>query len=127
MRTIRVLLASRPKMLSEVIADLIARQTDMEVVGEVLDPIELLLAARATSVDVVIVTPLEAEPEPRICRHLLLEHPHLRIVTMPAKGNTALLYRSDAPTQRIVEPSGEAIVAAIRQSMNQINREQTHD
>ncbi len=57
---IKVLLASRPKLLSEVIRYLVARQPDMEVMGEVLDPIELLLAVKSTSADVVIVTPLPA-------------------------------------------------------------------
>lgn len=35
---IKVLLASRPKLLSEVIRYLVSRQPDMEVVSEVLDP-----------------------------------------------------------------------------------------
>jgi len=45
---IKVLLASRPKLLSEVIRYLVASQADMEVMGEVLNPIELLLAVKAT-------------------------------------------------------------------------------
>jgi hypothetical protein len=47
----------------------------MMMVGEVVDPIKLLNATRETAVDVVIVTPLKANGEPKICSHLLAEHP----------------------------------------------------
>ena len=82
---------------------MIERQPDMEVLGEVLDHIDRLFVARATPVDVVIVAPLEANGEPRICRHLLEEHPHLKIVTVSAKGVAAYLYESDSRKQRIDE------------------------
>jgi DNA-binding NarL/FixJ family response regulator len=120
MRKIKVLLASRPKMLSEVISNMIAHQPDMEVVGEVLDPIELLLAVRATKVDVVIVTPLDSEGEPRICIHLLAEHPQLKIVALSAKGEAAFLYESGSHKRRIDEPSEQSILGAIRESLYSI-------
>ena len=113
----RILLSSRPKLLSEVIRDLIEHQSDMKVVGEVIDPIELLRAAGETAVDVVIVTPLEANGEPRICRHLLASFPPLKVVTLSAKGETAYLYQSALPRLRIDEPSGQSILGAIREAL----------
>jgi DNA-binding NarL/FixJ family response regulator len=92
----------------------------MEVVGEVLDPIELLFAARATPADAVIVTPLDSKGEPRICRHLLAEHPQLRIVTLSAKGEAAFLYESNSRKKRIDEPCARSILGAIRESMRSI-------
>lgn len=89
----------------------------MEVIGEVVDPIDLLLVARTTPVDVVIITPLEANGEPRICRHLLREHPHLKIVAVSAKAEAACLYQSGSSKQRIDEPSQPAILGAIRESI----------
>jgi len=120
MRKIKVLLASRPKMLSDVIRNMVTRQPDMEVIGEVLDPIELLLTARARPVDVVIVTPLDSEGEPPICRHLLEEHPQLKIVTLSAKSETAFLYESGSRKKRIDEPSEPSILGAIREAMHPI-------
>jgi DNA-binding NarL/FixJ family response regulator len=117
MQKIKVLLASRPKMLSDVVRNMVARQPDMEVIGEVLDPIELLLTAKARPVDVVIVTPLDSEGEPKICRHLLAEHPLLKIVALSAKGEAAFLYESNSRKKRIDEPSEESILGAIRESM----------
>ena len=117
MKKIKVLLSSRPKLLSEVIRNLVEHQPDMEVVGEVIDPIEILRAARATLVDAVIVTPLAANGEPKICRYLLVEYPTLKVVTLSAKGEAAYLYQSTAPRLRIDEPSGQSILDAIREAV----------
>ena len=117
MEKIKVLLSSRPKLLSEVIRYLIEHQPDMEVVGEVLDPLQLLTVSRKTVVDVVIITPLKANGEPKICHQLLAEHPLLIIVTQSSKGDVAYLYQSGMDKQRIDEPSGPSILIAIRASL----------
>jgi len=111
------MLSSRPKMLSEVIRSMVEHQPDMEVVGEVIDPIELLIAAKAMLVDVVIISPLKANGVPRICSQLLGEHPLLKIMTLSAEGESAFFYQSDTPKMRIDEPSEQAILNAIRKSM----------
>jgi len=117
---IKVLLASRPKMLSEVIRYMVERQPDMEVVSEVLDPIELVLAVKATNAEVIIVTPLPANGEPQICTQLLAMYPHLKIVTQSAKGEAAYLYQSGADKTRIDEPSEQSMLGAIRESLRSI-------
>jgi DNA-binding NarL/FixJ family response regulator len=117
LQKIRVLLASRPKLLSEVIRYLIERQPDMLVVSEVLDPLQLLLVVKSTNADVVIVTPLEANGEPHICSQLLSEYPPLVIVTQSSEGEAAYLYRLGVPKKRINEPSEQSIVGAIREAM----------
>ena len=116
MRKIKVMLASRPKMISDVIRNIIARQPDMMMVGEVIDPIRLLYATNETSVDVVIVTPLNSNGEPKICSYLLAEHPNLKVVTLSAKAEAAYLYQSGIPRLRIDEPSADTIVDIIRKS-----------
>ena len=114
---IRVLLASRPKLLSEVLRYMLARQPDMEVISEVLDPIELLLAVQATSAEVVIVTPLPANGDPHICVQLLAAYPQLKIVTQSAKGEAAYLYQSGSPKMLIEEPSEHSMLGAIREAL----------
>ena len=117
MRKIKVMLASRPKMISDVIRNIIERQPDMMMVGDVIDPIKLLFATREIPVDVVIVTPLKANGEPRICSHLLAEHPRLKVVTLSANGEAAYLYQSGIPRLRIDEPSGQSLLGAIRETL----------
>ena len=112
-KRIKVLLASRPKFLSEVIRNMIAHQPDMIMVGDVIDPIKLLHAARRTSVDMVIVTPLKANGMPNMCSRMLAEHPRLKIVTLSSKGEAAYLYHSGAGKQRSEELSGQLIFGNI--------------
>lgn len=117
MNIIKVMLSSRPKLLSEVIRNMITHQPDMVVVGEVLDPLQLLYATKQTVVDAVIITPLKANGEPKICRQLLLEHPHLKIVTLSDKGEAAHLYQAGFAKQRIEEPSAQSVLMAIREAL----------
>ena len=116
MRKIRVMLASRPQMISDVIKNIIERQPDMLMIGEVIDPIKLLFATKETEVDVVIVTPLKADGEPKICSHLLAEHPRLKVITLSSKGEAAYLYQSGIPRLRIDEPCDQSIIGAIREA-----------
>jgi DNA-binding NarL/FixJ family response regulator len=118
MKKIKVLLSSRPKLLSEVIRFLIEHQPDMEIVGEVLDPLQLLHASRQAAVDVVIITPLKANGEPKICHLLLTEHPLLKIVTQSANGEAAYLYQAGVDKKRIEEPSGHSILGVIREALS---------
>jgi len=117
MRKIKVMLASRPKMISEVIRNMIEQQPDMLMVGEVIDPIKLLFASKETEVDVVIVTPLKADGEPKICSHLLAEHPRLKVVTLSSEGEAAYLYQAGIPRLRIDEPCRQSIIGAIREAL----------
>jgi DNA-binding NarL/FixJ family response regulator len=119
MQKIKKILASRPKMLSDVFRNMIEHQSDMVVVGEVIDPIELLNISKDTAVDVVIVTPLKSNGEPKICSHLLLEYLLLKVVTLSAKGELTYLYQSELPRLCINEPSAQAILGAIRDSLRQ--------
>ena len=123
MRKIKVLLASRPKILSEVLRTVVGQQPDMEVQGEVCDPIELLFIAHAMHVDAIIVTPLEAREEPSICRHLFEGHPHLKIVTVSAKGDSTCLYQLGREKKLFKQASWQLILDAIRESINQNAKE----
>jgi len=117
MQKIKVMLASRPKMLSDVIRYIIEKQFDMIMVGNVIDPIKLLSAIRETAVDAVIMTPIKANGEPKICSHLLAQHFQLKIVTLSAKGDAAYLYQKGSPKLRLHDPTGIAILGAIREAL----------
>ena len=120
MKKIKVMLSSRPKMLSDVIRNIIKRQPDMILVGEVIDPIKLLFASRETAVDVVIVTPLKTDGVPRICSHLLAEHPHLKILTLSETGKSGFLYQSDCEKRYINNPSEQSILCVIREGASSL-------
>ena len=113
MKKIRILLANRPRMLREVVREIIEAQPDMEVVGEVLNPVDLLVAVRATEADAVILA-LEGSEEPGLTSHLSAEYPKLTILGLPARGKTAFVRPG---RQEIVEPTGPKILEALRQAI----------
>ena len=117
MRKIKVVLAIRPRMLSEVVRHAVERQPDMEVVSELIDPIGLLLALRATEAEVVITTTGDSDREPGIGSSLRAAYPRLKIVALSAMGDTAFLYESGSPKQRIDDVGEESMLGAIREFM----------
>ena len=116
MHKIKVMLASRPKILSEVIRNIIEKQIDMDLVGEVVDPIHLLFATREIIADVIIVSPLETNGKPKICEHLLAEHPQLKIIVIVAKGKLAHVYQAGSTDKSINDPSADTIIKVIRET-----------
>ncbi|MBN2103261.1 hypothetical protein JW835_04385 [bacterium] len=119
MPKINVMLSSRPKLLSEVIRNLIERQPDMKVAGEVIDPIELILALRITPADVVIITPLKANGDPRICGQLLREHPRLKVLILTPESEMVYVYQSGFDRIRIEKPSEQTILDIIMNTKEQ--------
>jgi DNA-binding NarL/FixJ family response regulator len=114
MAKIKVLLASQPKLLSDVIRNLIARQLDMEIIGEVTDPLKLLITTADKFADAVIITPLKANGEPRLCSRLLAAHPALKIITLDIDTDTAYLYRLNHDRMRFETPTGLAVLNILR-------------
>jgi DNA-binding NarL/FixJ family response regulator len=92
------------------------------VVGEVINPLELIFALRETPVDVVIITPLKANGEPRICIQLLKEHPRLRILILTEESEAVYIFQSGSPRKRIERPSEQTIIDVIRESLRLVTR-----
>ncbi len=114
MSKINVMFSSRPKLISDVLRNLIERQPDMKVAGEIIDPIELIFALRETPVDVVIITPHKANGYPRICRQLLKEYPLLRILILTSESQSVYIFQSGVKREHIEKPTEQIILNAIR-------------
>lgn len=117
MRKIKVLLAIRPRMLSEVVRHTVGQQPDMEVVGELIDPIGQWRALRVTEAEVVIITPPDSDSEPGLGSTLLVAYPHLKIMALSATSDTAVLYEAGSLKQRIDNVGEESMLGAIRAFM----------
>lgn len=116
MKKIRVLLANRPRMMREVVRKTIEHQEDMKVVGEVLDPLGLLMAVRKTGADVVILA-LKGSEEPGLCSHLLAEYPNLTILGLAPQGESAFIDQLRPHRQEISDPSEANILSALRHAI----------
>ena len=114
MKKIRILLANnRPRIMREVMKQLIERQPDMEIVAEVLDLLTLSRVAEEAAVDVIIVA-LEDSDALRLGRQLLAERPEMAILALAAKGNAAFIEQVRLGRREIAEPSEASILSALR-------------
>ena len=104
-------------MLRELLKELICRQADMEVVGEALDPLEVLYAVRQTEADVVVTT-LPESGEAGISSHLLAEYPQLLVLALAPDGNGAVLYRQVLVKEVLPSTANDALLSVVRQAAN---------
>ena len=115
-RPIRVLLANSPQALRTRLARLLRLQSDIEVVGTVLDPIGLLSAVEETQAAVVVVTLPASGEMPGFCSHLFYEYPQLLILALSATQSRAYVYRQVITVEPLAGTSDEDILTAVRQA-----------
>jgi DNA-binding NarL/FixJ family response regulator len=114
MKKIRILLANnRPRMMREVMRQLIECQPDMEIVAEVLDLSALSRIAEETAADAIIVA-LEDSNALRLGRQLLAERPEMALLALAAKGDAAFIEQVRLGHREIAEPSQANILSALR-------------
>jgi DNA-binding NarL/FixJ family response regulator len=113
---IRVLLANRSRALRTRLAKLLQLQSDIEVVGTVLDPIELLVAVEDTQADVVVVTLPDSREMPGVCSHLLYEYPQLLILALSLNRTKACVYRQAITVEQLSNTSDEELLIAVRKA-----------
>jgi DNA-binding NarL/FixJ family response regulator len=108
----RVVLIGMPRMLREIVREVVWAEPDLAVVGEFNDQDaarQAIDAERAT----VVITALEEAPHIDFA-HLLSEHPHLRVVSLSADGSESFLCELRPHEQMLGELSPQALVAVIR-------------
>jgi DNA-binding NarL/FixJ family response regulator len=117
MKKIRILLANnRPRIMREVMRQLITRQSDMEIVAEVFDLSALSRVAEETAADVIIVA-LEDPDALRLGRQLLAERPAMAILALAARGDAAFIEQVCLGRREIAEPSEANILSALRHAI----------
>ena len=114
--SLKVLLANGPEALRTGLATMLQQQSDIEVVGTVLDPIELLVAVEDTQADVVVVTLPDSGEMPGICSHLLQEYPQLLILALSSARTRACVYRQAITAEPLADVSDEGILTALRRA-----------
>jgi DNA-binding NarL/FixJ family response regulator len=114
---IRVLLNGLPVAVADALERILRRQSDMEVIGHVDDPIEVLLTATTARADVAILE-LHDDELPGIASHLLSERPQLRILAVSPDGRRAFLCELRPQVVPLGELSPEGLADAIRTAVH---------
>jgi len=102
-------------MMREILKTLFERQEDMEVVGEVLAPVELLVAVREMEADTVVLALRDFE-KLGVPSNLLAEFPNVTILALASKGEAAFIEQLCHRRLEIANPSKDTILNAIRQA-----------
>lgn len=118
---IRVLLANRPRMILDLVREIIAQEPDMEVVGEVSDSLHLPLVVKESEADVVVVA-FEGIEATELVSYLLDGSPRVTVLCLATTEDTAFIAQLRYWQQEIVEPSTASVMNALRQAIRVLRR-----
>jgi chemotaxis response regulator CheB len=114
-RSIRVLVANRPKLMRELILATLADEPGIEIVGEVSEDSEIRERVRQTTPDLLVIALDEPTKRPIICDMLLRDHPALRIIAVASQENCSVFYWASFDIHASqIEASEQGILNAVR-------------
>jgi chemotaxis response regulator CheB len=117
-RTIRVLVANRPRLMRETILTTFADQPDIEIVGEVEDESDIFESIKKSLPDFVVIALDHPGERPPICDVLLHEHPEVRVIAVaPAKNYVVYYWASLDIHSSSIEASEEGVLGALRNKL----------
>ena len=121
MDKVRVLVANRPRLMREAVRTALSRHSDIEVVGEIEDPLEILPAIKRVQADCLIIAQ-EAFGRPAICDDVFAEYPDMKILAVAPENDDSVLYWvfMEIRLSRI-ETSEEGVINALRGNLEKQN------
>ena len=117
-KSIRVLVANRPRLMRELILTTFADQPDIEIVGEVGEESEISECIKRTLPNFVVIALDHPGRRPAICDELLREHPEVRVIAVAPEKNFVVYYWASLDIHsNDIEASEEGILTAMRSRM----------
>jgi DNA-binding NarL/FixJ family response regulator len=114
-RTFRILVANKPKLMRELLLETLAEQPWIEIVGEVADEADIHDHVQKSSPDLLVVTAEERGKRPDICDSLFRQFPELRIIAVAPHENRTVCYWASLDIHSgDIESSEEGLLAAVR-------------
>lgn len=114
-RSIRILVANRPKLMRELIVSTLSDEPGVEIVGEVADETEIAEHVRELSPDLLVIALDQPTKRPALCDILLRDHPGLRIIAVASQENCSVFYWASFDIHSSeIEASEQGILNAVR-------------
>lgn len=115
MTPIRVVLATMPPLLGDIVRATLARDTDLEILAEVATRDAIARAVDQTDADVTVlgVAPAEWSGLSHLLRELLAAHPRLAIITLASDGRSGYVYRMQPRSVVIDDLTPRSLVQVI--------------
>jgi DNA-binding NarL/FixJ family response regulator len=121
-KTFRVLMANQPKLMRELLVEMLADEPWIEIVGEASREAEIRELVQKTAPDLLVVTADKPGRRPEICDRLLQEYPALRIIAVAAHENYTVCYWASLDIHADhVESSEEGFLSAVKNAAESTN------
>ena len=115
MEKIKVIVASQPRLMREIVLEMISTQPDIEVVAEVQNESQIVDLVGELRPDWVVVALDRSDNKPDICNTLFDRYPHLKILALASEKNNCVLYWATMSVRSSrVESSERGILDALR-------------
>ena len=92
-------------------------EPDIEIVGEAIDIVDILLKVGSTRAEVVVIDLPRCGKDSGLCSHLLAEYPDVKIMAVSEDGNRIVMYETAMVRKQTSSASVEKLVDLIRQSV----------
>ena len=114
-KTFRILVANQPKLMRELLVDMLAEESWIEIVGEVAQEAEIRESVQKTTPDLLVVTADKPGKRPEICDELLKEFPTLRIIAVAPHENYVVCYWASLDIHAAdIESSEQGFLSAVK-------------
>ncbi|MGC1107920.1 MAG: hypothetical protein WA876_15430 [Candidatus Acidiferrales bacterium] len=115
MKSVRVLIANRHRLMRELTLATIADQPDIEIVGENKDESEIENAVNNTEPDFLIVALEKSNRLPAVCDFVLQSHPQMKVIAIsPNRNNSVFYWASLQVKSSQIETSENGVLSALR-------------
>ena len=113
--TFRILMANQPKLMRELLVEMLADESWIEIVGEVAREAEIRESVQKTAPDLLVVTADKPGQRPAICDELLREYPALRIIAVAPHENYTVCYWASLDIHAAdIESSEQGFLSAVK-------------
>jgi len=112
---IKVIVASQPRLMREVVLEMISGQPDIEVMAEVQEDSKIVDLVAELRPDWVVIPLDDLNNKPGICDPLFDRHPRLKILALASERNNCIFYWATVNVRSSrVESSERGILDVLR-------------
>jgi DNA-binding NarL/FixJ family response regulator len=112
-RRIHILLACMPRMLLDMVTDIVAAHPEMTIVGKIQENADICTAAKRAKADIVILSETVGR-QGQDYLELLHSRPHLKVLSIMNDGHRFFLHELRPFRAALGEISPESLLQAIR-------------
>ncbi|HEX5423663.1 MAG TPA: hypothetical protein VFW94_08950 [Candidatus Acidoferrales bacterium] len=115
MKSVRVLVANRPRLMRELILATVSDQEGIEIVGEIEDETQIESAVAEMLPDFLIVALDGHNRLPDPCVTVLQKYPSLRVIAISSERGNTMFYWTSLNIQRTpIEASEKGVLDVLR-------------